>query len=73
MRLTRQDGRYRGEFAKAGVAWSRWHLLGDEGDTGKGMFLGTSRGRWSTDRAIQQKGFEQHPGLQRDRKNLLLI
>ncbi|MGK3962605.1 hypothetical protein WMF01_18710 [Sorangium sp. So ce1667] len=58
MRFTRQEGSYRGELAKAGVAWLRWHLLGDEGETGKGMFLGTSCGRCGTDRAIQQKGFQ---------------
>ena len=33
-----------GEFGRAGVAWMRWHLLGDEGATGKGMFIGDSCG-----------------------------
>ena len=29
-----------GEYGRAGVAWMRWHLLGDQGATGKGMFIG---------------------------------
>jgi hypothetical protein len=40
-----------GEFGRAGVAWMRWHLLGDQGATGKGMFVGAdcgicSGGKW---------------------------
>ncbi|XXY50209.1 hypothetical protein WME91_03545 [Sorangium sp. So ce269] len=58
MRFTRQDGSYRGELAKAGVAWLRWRLLGDEGETGKGMFLRTPCGLCDTDWAVQQEGFE---------------
>jgi hypothetical protein len=33
-----------GEFGRAGVAWINWHLLGDEGPTGKGMFIGDNCG-----------------------------
>ncbi len=33
-----------GEFGKAGVAWLKWQMFGEEGPTGKGMFLGTSCG-----------------------------
>ncbi|MGK3983822.1 hypothetical protein WME99_12340 [Sorangium sp. So ce136] len=46
-----------GELGKAGVAWLRWHLLGDERWTGKGMLAGTPWGRRGTDWAIQM-GFE---------------
>ncbi|WP_437972168.1 hypothetical protein WMF04_24005 [Sorangium sp. So ce260] len=37
------------------MAWLRWHLLGDEGDAGKGMFLGTSCGLCGTGWDIQQR------------------
>lgn len=33
-----------GEYGRVGVAWMRWHLLGDEGATGKGMFIGDNCG-----------------------------
>ena len=33
-----------GSSARAGVAWMRWHLLGDQGATGKGMFIGDNCG-----------------------------
>lgn len=33
-----------GEAAKVGVAWFNWQLLGDTGDTGKGMFVGADCG-----------------------------
>lgn len=33
-----------GEFGRAGVAWINWQLLGDEGPTGKGMFIGDNCG-----------------------------
>jgi hypothetical protein len=33
-----------GEFGRAGVAWARWHLLNDQGATGKGMFIGDQCG-----------------------------
>jgi hypothetical protein len=33
-----------GEFGRAGVAWARWHLLDDQGATGKGMFIGDNCG-----------------------------
>jgi hypothetical protein len=33
-----------GEFGRAGVAWARWHLLNDQGATGKGMFVGDKCG-----------------------------
>ena len=33
-----------GEFGRAGVAWMRWHLLDDQGATGKGMFIGDNCG-----------------------------
>jgi hypothetical protein len=33
-----------GEYGRAGVAWMRWHLLNDQGATGKGMFVGPSCG-----------------------------
>jgi hypothetical protein len=33
-----------GEFGRAGVAWARWHLLDDQGATGKGMFIGATCG-----------------------------
>ncbi len=45
-----------GEFGKAGVAWLKWQLLGDEGATGKGMFLGANCGLCSDPSwTIQQK------------------
>jgi hypothetical protein len=33
-----------GEMGKMAIAWLRWHLLGDQGASGKGMFIGTSCG-----------------------------
>jgi hypothetical protein len=33
-----------GEFGRVGVAWMRWHLLGDQDATGKGMFIGDNCG-----------------------------
>jgi hypothetical protein len=33
-----------GEFGRAGVGWLRWHLLNDQGPTGKGMFIGDGCG-----------------------------
>jgi hypothetical protein len=33
-----------GDMAKMAIAWLRWHLLRDEGATGKGMFIGDSCG-----------------------------
>jgi hypothetical protein len=33
-----------GEMGKMAIAWVRWHLLKDEGATGKGMFIGDSCG-----------------------------
>jgi hypothetical protein len=33
-----------GEMGKAATGWLRWHLLGDQGATGKGMFVGSSCG-----------------------------
>jgi hypothetical protein len=33
-----------GEYGRAGVAWMRWHLLDDQGATGKGMFVGDNCG-----------------------------
>ena len=33
-----------GEYGRAGVAWIRWHLLGDQSATGKGMFIGDQCG-----------------------------
>ena len=33
-----------GEMGKMAIAWARWHLLSDEGATGKGMFIGDSCG-----------------------------
>ncbi|MET0340146.1 MAG: alpha/beta hydrolase [Polyangiales bacterium] len=30
-----------GEFANAGIGWLKWHLMGDEGETGKGLFSGS--------------------------------
>ncbi len=33
-----------GEYGRVGVAWMRWHLLGDQGATGKGMFIGDDCG-----------------------------
>ena len=33
-----------GEFGRAGVGWLRWHLLNDQGPTGKGMFIGDNCG-----------------------------
>jgi hypothetical protein len=33
-----------GEMGKAAVGWVRWHLLNDEGATGKGLFVGPSCG-----------------------------
>lgn len=33
-----------GEFGRISVAWLRWHLFGDQGSTGKGMFIGSSCG-----------------------------
>ena len=33
-----------GEMGKMALAWVRWHLLKDEGATGKGMFIGDSCG-----------------------------
>lgn len=39
-----------GEMGKAATGWLRWHLLGDQGATGKGMFVGANCGlcgsRW---------------------------
>jgi dienelactone hydrolase len=37
-----------GEFGRAGVAWMNWHLLGDQGATGKGMFVGDNCGLCDT-------------------------
>lgn len=33
-----------GEFGRAGVGWLRWHLLNDQGPTGKGVFIGDGCG-----------------------------
>ena len=33
-----------GEFGKITVGWLRWHLLGDQGPTGKGLFIGSDCG-----------------------------
>ncbi|MEY4582303.1 MAG: hypothetical protein RL701_7006, partial [Pseudomonadota bacterium] len=33
-----------GEMGKMAIAWLRWHLLDDDGATGKGMFIGDSCG-----------------------------
>jgi hypothetical protein len=33
-----------GEMGKAALGWLRWHLLNDEGATGKGLFVGASCG-----------------------------
>jgi hypothetical protein len=38
-----------GEMGKFAVAWVRWHLLKDEGATGKGMFIGDSCGFCNTE------------------------
>ncbi len=46
-----------GEFAKVGVAWLNWHLKGDQGATGRGMFLGTNCGICRTNWTIESKNF----------------
>ena len=38
-----------GEMGKFALAWVRWHLLKDEGATGKGMFIGDSCGFCNTE------------------------
>jgi hypothetical protein len=44
-----------GQFGRAGVAWMRWHLLDDQGATGKGMFIGDKCGLCGTDWTLQWK------------------
>jgi len=38
-----------GEMGELAIAWLRWHLLGDEGATGKGMFIGDACGFCDSD------------------------
>jgi hypothetical protein len=44
-----------GEFGRAGLAWLRWHLMNDEGATGKGMFIGSSCGLCGSEWTMQWK------------------
>jgi hypothetical protein len=44
-----------GQFGRAGVAWMRWHLLDDEGPSGKGMFIGTSCGMCGPEWTVEWK------------------
>lgn len=44
-----------GAFGSAGVAWMRWHLLDDQGATGKGMFIGDKCGLCGPDWTLQWK------------------
>jgi hypothetical protein len=44
-----------GEFGRAGLAWMRWHLLDDQGPTGKGMFIGDSCGLCGPEWTLQWK------------------
>jgi len=47
-----------GEYARFGIAWLRWHLSGDEGATGKGMFVGTNCGFCNTNWDLQSKNLQ---------------
>jgi hypothetical protein len=53
----RQDNA--GEMGKAAVGWLRWHLLGDTGATGKGLFSGASCGLCDSDWDLQWKNEPQ--------------
>lgn len=44
-----------GEMGKMARAWLRWHLLNDEGATGKGMFIGDACGFCSSEWTIEWK------------------
>jgi hypothetical protein len=44
-----------GEYGRVGVAWMRWHLLDDQGPTGKGMFIGDKCGMCGSERTMQWK------------------
>jgi hypothetical protein len=44
-----------GVMGKMAIAWLRWHLLGDQGTSGKGMFVGTSCGFCSSEWDIKWK------------------
>jgi hypothetical protein len=44
-----------GEMGKMAIAWLRWHLLKDEGGTGKGMFIGDSCGFCNSEWDIKWK------------------
>jgi hypothetical protein len=47
-----------GEFARVGVAWLKWQLLGDQGANGKEMFVGSACGLCNTDWVIKKKNME---------------
>jgi hypothetical protein len=47
-----------GEYARFGIAWLRWHLFGDEGATGKGMFVGANCGFCNTNWDLQSKNLD---------------
>ena len=47
-----------GEFAGFIVAWVRWHLYGDEGAAGKGMFVGANCGLCNTNWDLRSKNLQ---------------
>ncbi len=47
-----------GEYGEAAVAWLSWHIHGDEGPTGKGMFVGAGCGLCGTDWILESKNLE---------------
>jgi hypothetical protein len=47
-----------GEFARVGEAWLRWQLMGDQGATGKEMFVGKNCGLCNTDWVIKKTNME---------------
>lgn len=44
-----------GEYARFLIAWMRWHLYGDTGATGRGMFVGANCGFCNTNWDLQSK------------------
>jgi len=44
-----------GEMGTLAIGWLRWHLLGDEGTTGKEMFIGSNCGLCNSEWEIMWK------------------
>lgn len=47
-----------GEFARVGIAWLKWHLMGDESPTAKGLFVGANCGLCNTEWDIKKNNLD---------------